>query len=68
MYDTWHDKPTYSHLTDNHVQENTLTQLQNLVAVRTEVLPGQRQGKKTNMSKVWNNCILTRTAPAWLSM
>lgn len=40
-------------------------EVQNFVVLRTEVLPSQRQGKKTELYKVWvivnktNNCILT---------
>ena len=57
----------YGYVTDNHVQDILLHDYdtENFVALKTEVLPSQRQGKRTVMYKVWviinkkNNCILT---------
>ncbi len=57
----------YSYITDNHVQDILLHDynIENFVALKTEVLPSQRQGKRMEMYKVWvilnkkNNCILT---------
>ena len=41
----------YSYMTDNHVQDILLhdCNIENFVALRTEVLPSQRQGKRTEM-------------------
>ncbi|XP_024859127.1 uncharacterized protein LOC112450070 [Kryptolebias marmoratus] len=57
----------YCYVTDNHVQDILFHDynIENFVALKTEVLPSQRQGKRTEMYKVWvvvnkkNNCILT---------
>lgn len=57
----------YCYVTDNHVQDILLHDynIENFVALKTEVLPSQRQGKKSEMYKAWaivnksNNCILT---------